>query len=140
MVWREDIFRTLLTNAKLLQMSNMSLWWQIPMLRRFLFGVDPIQPLSFTSNRPQAARMYLESIHITAPHGVILLANLSWSSSKPAHQKFYDHSYTIPTYKIYFLQQLQAPKRSLPPKSTNPYLAVPRASSSGTTRASPTYS
>ncbi len=30
--------------------------------RRFLFGNNPIQPLSFISNRPQAAKMYLESL------------------------------------------------------------------------------
>eukprot|EP00984_Skeletonema_dohrnii_P023200 scaffold12273_cov122-Skeletonema_dohrnii-CCMP3373.AAC.1 len=58
---REDVLHTLSTNAKLLQI------WEIcpyggmgPMLRRFLFGDDPIRPLSFTPNpnKPHAARMY----------------------------------------------------------------------------------
>ena len=77
----------------------------MPMLRRFLFGEDPIRPLSFTANRSQAEQMYRASLQSSAPHGILPLANSSWSSSKPAHQKFYGHSYTAPTPKISFLQQ-----------------------------------
>eukprot|EP00985_Skeletonema_marinoi_P018021 scaffold10020_cov161-Skeletonema_marinoi.AAC.7 len=48
--------------------------------------------------------MYLESLQSSAPHGILPLANSSWSSSKPAHQKFYG-PYTAPTPRIHFLQQ-----------------------------------
>eukprot|EP00986_Skeletonema_menzelii_P002454 scaffold658_cov148-Skeletonema_menzelii.AAC.8 len=58
--------------------GDMSLWWHEPNATRFLFGNDPIQPLSFTPNRPQAAKIYLESLQ-----GILLLANSSWPSSNP---------------------------------------------------------
>eukprot|EP00985_Skeletonema_marinoi_P012317 scaffold5920_cov204-Skeletonema_marinoi.AAC.6 len=103
---REDVLHTLSTNAKLLQIWAICPYGGMgPMLRRFLFGDDPIRPLSFTPNKPHAARMYLESLQSSAPHGILPLANASWSSSKPAHQKFYGHSYTAPTPRIHFLQQ-----------------------------------
>ncbi len=80
-----------------------------PMLRRFLFGEDPIRLVFFTANWPQAAKIYLKFLQSSAPHGILPLANSSWSwsssKSKPAHQKFYGHSYTAPTPKISFLQQ-----------------------------------
>eukprot|EP00984_Skeletonema_dohrnii_P005871 scaffold2076_cov69-Skeletonema_dohrnii-CCMP3373.AAC.6 len=64
---REDVLRTLFTDAKLLQIWAICPYGGIgPMLRRFLFGDDPIRPLSFTTNRPQAARMYLESLQSSA--------------------------------------------------------------------------
>ena len=103
---REDVLHTLSTNAKLLQIWAICPYGGMgPMLRRFLFGDDPIRPLSFTPNKPHAAKMYLESLQSSAPHGILPLANASWSSSKPAHQKFYGHSYTAPTPRIHFLQQ-----------------------------------
>jgi len=103
---KEDVLHTLFTNAKLLQIWAICPYGGMgPMLRRFLFGDDPIHPLSFTTNKPHAARMYLESLQSSAPHGILPLANSSWSSSKPAHQKFYGHSYTAPTPRIHFLQQ-----------------------------------
>ena len=103
---REDVLRTLHTDAKHLQMWAICPYGGMgPMLRRFLFGEDPIRPLSFTANRSQAAKMYRASLQSSAPHGILPLANSSWSSSKPAHQKFYGHSYTAPTPKISFLQQ-----------------------------------
>eukprot|EP00984_Skeletonema_dohrnii_P020760 scaffold10192_cov121-Skeletonema_dohrnii-CCMP3373.AAC.2 len=83
--------------------------------------------------------MYLETLQSSAPHGILPLANASWSSSRPAHQKFYGHSYTVPTPRIHFLQQfglactkafaihLRRPTRTQ---------QVPRASS-GTARAPP---
>eukprot|EP00577_Skeletonema_sp_RCC1716_P032352 CAMPEP_0113406396 /NCGR_PEP_ID=MMETSP0013_2-20120614/19487_1 /TAXON_ID=2843 ORGANISM="Skeletonema costatum, Strain 1716" /NCGR_SAMPLE_ID=MMETSP0013_2 /ASSEMBLY_ACC=CAM_ASM_000158 /LENGTH=453 /DNA_ID=CAMNT_0000292235 /DNA_START=436 /DNA_END=1797 /DNA_ORIENTATION=+ /assembly_acc=CAM_ASM_000158 len=103
---REDVLHTLSTNAKLLQIWAICPYGGMgPMLRRFLFGDDPIRPLSFTPNKPHAAKMYLESLQSSAPHGILPLANASWSSSRPAHQKFYGHSYTAPTPRIHFLQQ-----------------------------------
>ena len=90
---REDVLRTLHIDAKHLQMWAICPYGGMgPMLRRFLFGDDPIRPLSFSANWPQAAKMYLDSLQSSAPHGIIPLANSSWSSSKPADQKFYGHS------------------------------------------------
>mmetsp|Transcript_23067 Transcript_23067/g.32939 ORF Transcript_23067/g.32939 Transcript_23067/m.32939 type:complete len:162 (-) Transcript_23067:114-599(-) len=103
---REDVLRTLHTDAKHLQMWAICPYGGMgPMLRKFLFGDDPIRELSFSSNWPQASKMYRDSLQSSAPHGILPLANSAWSSSKPAHQKFYGHSYTAPTPKISFLQQ-----------------------------------
>ena len=104
---REDVLRTLHFDAKHLQMWAICPYGGLgPMLRRFLFGDDPIQPLSFSANKPHAATMYQDSLQSSAPHGILPLANSAWSASKPDHQRFYGHSYTAPTPQIHFLQQL----------------------------------
>ena len=64
---REDVLHTLSTNAKLLQIWAICPYGGMgPMLRKFLFGDDPIRPLSFTPNKPHAAKMYLESLQSSA--------------------------------------------------------------------------
>eukprot|EP00984_Skeletonema_dohrnii_P036134 scaffold36756_cov150-Skeletonema_dohrnii-CCMP3373.AAC.2 len=92
---REDVLHTLFTDANLLQI------WAICPYGGMAHSAldDPIRPLSFTTNRPQAMRTYLESLQSSAPHDILPLANSFQhrSSSKPAHQKFYGHSYTAPT-------------------------------------------
>ena len=66
-ITREDVLRTLFTDAILLQI------WAIcpfggmsPMHFRFLFGDDPIRLLSFTTNRPQAASSYVSIWYLLA--------------------------------------------------------------------------
>ena len=60
--------------------GNMPIWRLIgPMLRRFLFGDHPIQPLSFSANKPQTlqrctetpskARLLMASFHSQILHG-----------------------------------------------------------------------
>eukprot|EP00573_Skeletonema_grethae_P000936 CAMPEP_0201688944 /NCGR_PEP_ID=MMETSP0578-20130828/2607_1 /ASSEMBLY_ACC=CAM_ASM_000663 /TAXON_ID=267565 /ORGANISM="Skeletonema grethea, Strain CCMP 1804" /LENGTH=316 /DNA_ID=CAMNT_0048173429 /DNA_START=675 /DNA_END=1623 /DNA_ORIENTATION=- len=57
---REDVLRTLHSDAKHLQMWAIYPYGGLgPMFRRFLFGDDPIQPLSFSANKPHAAKMYV---------------------------------------------------------------------------------
>eukprot|EP00984_Skeletonema_dohrnii_P018748 scaffold8828_cov166-Skeletonema_dohrnii-CCMP3373.AAC.1 len=66
---REDVLHHLSTNDKLLQIWAICPYGGMgPMLRKFLFGDDPIRPLSFTPNKPHAAKMYLESLQSSAPH------------------------------------------------------------------------
>eukprot|EP00985_Skeletonema_marinoi_P023135 scaffold15149_cov194-Skeletonema_marinoi.AAC.2 len=127
---REDVLRNLYTDSKLLQI------WEIcpyggmgPMLRRFLFGDDPIRPLSFTSNRPQAARMYLESLQSSAPHGILhttcklILVLLQTSSSeilRPLIHCPHPKDPLPPTVRSRLHQSV-----CHPPTATNPHPAGP---------------
>ncbi len=140
---REDVLRTLHSDAKHLQIWAICPYGGLgPMFRRFLFGDDPIRPLSFSALSqlaPQAAKMYHDSLHSTAPHGILPLAHPSWSASKPAHQRFYGHSYTAPTPQIACTKacafHIRRPVRTqqAPQASSGPARAPPGLNSSFST-------
>eukprot|EP00985_Skeletonema_marinoi_P002366 scaffold984_cov144-Skeletonema_marinoi.AAC.7 len=114
---REDFLRTLFTDANLLQIWAISIstcpyggmahgsnapqipLWTTPFARSLSLPIDP-KPRGRTSN-PSRAQLRIAFSHATC--------KLIRSSSKPAHQKFYGHSYTAPTPR---------PEDPLPPTPT----------------------
>jgi len=90
---REDVLRTLRSDAKHLQMWAICPYGGLgPMFRRFLFGDDPIQPLSFSANKPYAARctvtpskaqLPMASFPLQIPHSLLRSQPTSDSMATP---------------------------------------------------------
>ncbi len=105
---REDFLRTLHSDAKHLQMWAICPYGGLgPMFRIFLFGDDPIRPLSFSRpTGPKQQRCTTTpskvQLHMTSPSPCKLLM-VGFQTSPPTI--LYGHFYTSPTPHIHFLQQ-----------------------------------
>ena len=78
-----------------------------PMYKWFLFGTPMSDPYTFPNTRTQANKMYTRAMSHPSPHNIIGLATANWKKSKrPSSSPFYGHSYTAPTPKEWYLQEI----------------------------------
>jgi len=75
-------------------------------LQTFLCDTQPMNPITFTPTKPNATTMYHKITHFPSPNpkGTLKLADHNWKLTQT--QRFYGHSYSVPTPTIHTLQQI----------------------------------
>ena len=88
--------------------------WRGPMFHNFLFGRIDRKQYSFSDDRPNAQRMFVNGT-TTPCAGVLERATREWKARKSKRQFFFGNSHTVPTPDEFALQQfldLQSQLRS----------------------------